>query len=73
MGMTSTTTTATSYERGTLIIDIWDARKKEAIWRGSAEAVIKQNPQKAAKQIDKLVDKIVNNWQKMYAKDMKNR
>ena len=61
----------TYYERGTLIIDIWDAKKKQAIWRGSAEAVIKQNPQKAAKQIDKSIDKMVKRYQKMRAKDEK--
>lgn len=70
-GMGSSTTTSHSYERGTLIIDIWDAKKKQAIWRGSAEAVIKQNPQKAAKQIDKSIDKIVKRYQKMRAKDEK--
>jgi len=73
MGMGSTTTRATSYERGTLIIDIWDAKKKQAIWRGSAQAVVKQNPQKAAKQIDNAIAKIVKRWQKMYAQDQKNR
>lgn len=71
MGMGSSTTTATTYERGTLIIDIWDAEKKQAIWRGSAEAVIKQNPQKMSKQIDKMIEKMSKRFQKMQAKDAK--
>ena len=72
-GMGSSTTTSHSYERGSLIVDLWDAKKKEAIWRGTAEAVVKQNPQKAAKQIDKAVAKIMKKFDKMYAKDMKKR
>jgi hypothetical protein len=69
----STTTTSHSYERGSLIIDVWDAKKKEVVWRGTAQAVVKQNPQAAAKQIDKAIAKIVKTWDKMYAKEMKSR
>jgi hypothetical protein len=70
-GMGSSTTTSTTYERGTLIIDIWDARKKEAVWRGSAQAVVKDNPQKQAKQIDKALQKISKKFEKMRAKEAK--
>lgn len=73
VGMGSSTTTMTKYSRGTLIIDIWDAKTKKAVWRGTAEAVVKENPQKAAKQIDKIINKIVKKWQKMYAKDQKRK
>jgi uncharacterized protein DUF4136 len=68
-GMGSSTTTSSTYERGSLIIDIYDAKKKEAVWRGTAQAVVKQNPQKAANQIDKAVNKIVKKYQQMRAKD----
>ena len=73
MGGGSSTTTSHTYERGSLIVDIWDAKKKEAIWRGTAEAVVKNNPQRVAKQIDKAVAKIVKTFEKNYAKDMKKR
>ena len=72
-GMGSSTTTSHTYDRGTLIIDIWDAKKKEAIWRGTAEAVVKNNPQRVAKQIDKALIKIVKRFDKMRAQDMKKR
>ena len=72
-GFGSSTTRSYSYRRGSLVIDIWDARQKQAIWRGTAEAVIKENPQKAARQIDKAVAKIVKTWDKMYAKEMRRR
>lgn len=71
-GMSSSTTTSHTYERGSLIIDIWDAKKKEAVWRGTAQAVVKQNPERAAKQIEKAINKIVKRWQKMRAKDQRN-
>jgi hypothetical protein len=71
MGMGSTTTTTSTYERGSLIIDIWEAKEQKAIWRGTAEAVVKDNPQKVAKQIDKAVAKIVKTYQKMRAKDQR--
>jgi hypothetical protein len=43
------TTTHSTNTRGTLIVNIWDAAKKELIWRGAAEAVVKEEPEKAAK------------------------
>lgn len=70
-GMGSSTTTSRTYERGSLIIDLYDAKKKEAIWRGTAQAVVKQNPQKASKQIEKAISKIVKKYQQMRAKDLK--
>ena len=58
-------TSVSTYTEGTLIIDIWDAREKTLIWRGSATAVVSQNPEKNAKKIDKAVTKIAKKWQKM--------
>ena len=73
MGMGSSTTTSYNYTRGTLIIDFWDAKKKEAIWRGTAEAVVKQNPEKFAKQIDKWLNRIVKKYDQMRKKDLKEK
>jgi hypothetical protein len=70
-GMGSSTTTATTYTRGTLIIDIWDAKEEKAIFRGSAEAIVKEKPENAAKQIDKAIAKIAQKFAKMRAKQMK--
>ncbi len=68
-GMTTTTTTSHTYERGTLVVDLWDAKTETAVWRGSAEAIVSSNPKKEAKQIDKAVHKMVRKFQKMYAKE----
>ena len=66
--MGTSTTSVQTYKQGTLIIDIWDASTKEAIWRGSAEAIVQENPEKSAKQIDKAVEKIAKKYEKMRAK-----
>ncbi len=62
------TTTASTYTRGTLIIDIIDAKQKNVIWRGSAEATVPSNPRKGEKLISKAIAKITKKWQKEYAK-----
>jgi len=70
-GFGSTTTTVTSYTRGTLIVDIWDADQKQLIWRGSASDIVPENPEKAYKTIDKALKKMVAKWQSMAEKDKK--
>jgi hypothetical protein len=69
----SSTTTAQTYTRGTLVIDIWDAEKVELVWRGTASAVVPENPQKGEKLIQKTLKKMVRKWEKMRAKDQKRR
>ena len=65
-GISSSTTNVYTYTYGTLIIDIWDAGRKEMVWRGSATAIVKANPEKLGKQIEKALTKMVHKWQKMY-------
>jgi hypothetical protein len=67
-GMGGSSTTAYTYTRGTLIIDIWDAKEKKMVWRGAAEAIVKEKPEKQAAQIDKALAKMVSKWQNMKAK-----
>jgi len=62
-------TMATEFVKGTMIIDIWDARKKEALFRGTVTKIHADNPMKAIKQIDNGIDKIVDKFRKMRAKD----
>ena len=69
-GGTTSTTTAQSYQRGSLIIDIWDARTKEIVWRGTAEATVTSNPEKGAKKIDKALKKMIKQYQKLRAEDV---
>lgn len=68
VGMGSSTTTARAYTKGTLIIDIWDAKTKRAIWRGVAEGTVSEKPEKQAAQIEEAVATIAATFQKQYAK-----
>ena len=71
--MGNTVTTATTYERGTLVIDIWDAETNEIVWRGSASAVVPDDPQKADKLINKALKKMVKQFQKQRAQQAKEK
>ncbi len=66
--MGPSTARAYTYDRGTLIIDAWDGETKELIWRGTATRTFSDNPDKAKKQIDKSIAKIVKKWNKQYRK-----
>ncbi len=66
-GLGSSTTTAYTYTKGTLIIDIWDAKTKNLIWRGVSTATVPENPEKGAKLIDKTIEKLAKRWDKMYS------
>jgi hypothetical protein len=72
-GMGGSTTTAYTYTRGTLIIDIWDAKEKQMVWRGAVEAILKEKPEKQASQLDKALAKMVAKWQNMQAKVEKDK
>jgi hypothetical protein len=60
-----TTTSATTYTEGTLIIDIWNAREKTLVWRGSATTEVSSSSEKNAKKVEKAVKKIAAKWEKM--------
>ena len=62
-------TTASTYERGTLVVDIWDAKTDEIVWRGTASAVIPENPEKARKTIEKALEKMVKQFKELKAED----
>jgi hypothetical protein len=43
------------YQEGTATIDIVDATRKEQIWQGTTTSILSDKPTKSAKQIDKAV------------------
>ncbi len=72
VGMGSSTTTVSTWDVGTLVVDVWDPKTKQLVWRGSAGNItISQNPSKMQKKLDKALQKMVNTWQKMKAKAAK--
>ncbi len=65
-----TTTSVTSYQIGTLVIDVWDAKTNTMIWRGmAADIVLTDNPGKMAHKIDKALQKMMKKWQKVKKKE----
>ena len=54
-GMGSSTTQVRTYTQGSLIVDIWDAEKKQLVWRGIGSDTVSSNPESNAKKIDKVV------------------
>ena len=73
-GGASSVSTVSTYQRGTLIVDVWDAKSNELVWRGIAENItISDNPSKMMKRIDKALEKMVKAWQKIKKKAAKER
>ena len=61
-GLGSATTTVSTYDVGTLVVDIFDASTKEAIWRGTASKTLSSNPQKNTAAVNKAIDKMFKNF-----------
>ena len=66
-GMASTTTYETKYTEGTLIIDGYDPAEKNLVWRGTGTVTVKSKPEKQIKQVEKILKKIGDKWDKILA------
>jgi len=67
-GMGETTTTEQDYKEGTLVVDLYDAKTKQLIWRGSAEGTLSNNTEKNEKNLDKGVAKMFKKFPAQAAK-----
>jgi Domain of unknown function (DUF4136) len=61
-GFGTATTTASTYTEGTLIIDMFDAKTKDLIWRGTAIDTLSSKPEKNEKKLAKVVEKMFENF-----------
>ena len=59
-GLNSSTTYVQDYKVGTIVVDIFDAQSKQAIWRGSASDALSGNPSTNAKTTEQAVTKMFN-------------
>ncbi len=52
------------YDETTLVIDVYDAEKKEMVWRGTATGVVKESSDQVEQQkrIDKVVSKMLDHF-----------
>jgi len=62
VGMGTATTTESEYLVGTLVVDIFDAKTKQLMFRGSASDEISDKPEKNAKKLAKASDKMFKNF-----------
>jgi hypothetical protein len=57
-GFGESTTTEQDYKEGTLVVDMYDAKTKQLIWRSSAEDTLSSKAEKNEKNLDKGVAKM---------------
>jgi Domain of unknown function (DUF4136) len=57
-----TTTTVNTVNVGTMVVDVFDAKSKKLVYRGTASDDISDKPEKNAKKIDKAVEKIFKDF-----------
>ena len=61
-GFGDATTTTDTYQVGTLVVDLFDAKAKNLIWRGSSSDTLSNNPDKNTKNLDKEVKKMFDHF-----------
>src|SRR6202166_1759132 len=57
-GFGEATTTTETYKVGTVVVDLFDAKTKQLIWRGAASDTLSNNSDKNIKNLDKGVEKM---------------
>jgi hypothetical protein len=61
-GFGEATTTPENYRVGTLVVDLFDAKTKNLIWRGSASDTLSDKSEKNIKNLDKGVQKMFDHF-----------
>ena len=63
-GMVSSQTVARAYTVGTLVIDVFDAARRELVWRGAGEGRVDaaRNPQERQERINEAVTQILEDF-----------
>ena len=56
------TASVETYTVGTLVVDIYDARTKQMVWRGVAADSISDKPEKHASRINKALEKMFSKY-----------
>ena len=61
-GFGNATTTVDTYKVGTLVVDLFDAKSKKIIWRGSSSYTLSNKSAKNIKDLDKGVEKMFDHF-----------
>jgi len=62
MGSGTSTTTTYRYLVGTLVVDMWDPKEENLLWRGTASATVTDKPEKKEKKINKAAEKMFKDF-----------
>lgn len=62
-GNSRSTALEATYEQGAIIMDVWDTKTEEVVWRGVTWKVLKSNPEKRGKQLDKAMEAMWRKWE----------
>ncbi|HYG07829.1 MAG TPA: DUF4136 domain-containing protein [Stenotrophomonas sp.] len=58
MGMGTAQTTVRTYDVGTLVVDMFDTRTQQAIWRGTASGTVPSTPERVNAAVEAGLDKM---------------
>ena len=61
-GFGEATTTTETYKVGTVVVDLFDTKSKQLIWRGAASDTLSNNSDKNIKNLDKGVQKMFQHF-----------
>src|SRR5207302_2413846 len=61
-GFGEATTTTDTYKVGTVVVDLFDTKSKQLIWRGSSSDTLSNNSDKNIKNLDKGVEKMFQHF-----------
>lgn len=61
-GLGESTTTVDTYRVGTLVVDLFDAKTKNLVWRGAASDTLSNNSEKNIKNLNKGVQKMFQHF-----------
>jgi hypothetical protein len=61
-GFGEATTTTDTYKVGTVVVDLFDTKTKQLVWRASASDTLSNNSDKNIKNLDKGVEKMFKNF-----------
>ena len=61
-GFGEATTTTDTYKVGTVVVDLFDTKTKQLIWRGSASDTLSNNSDKNIKNLNESVDKLFKHF-----------
>jgi hypothetical protein len=65
MGMGTASTTVNEYTVGTMVVDIFDAKNKQLLWRGTGSDEVSDKPDKNQKKVQKATEKMFKKFPPM--------